>query len=119
MELNEDVEMKLNSSFRTNTRKNNTHKARPDILKHKRQRDEKDNNIYFDNYSRNNYFSDNNKHDQFICPINFDYFEDNDMSCEYDHSIKSSSSKEESLSTKSSHSNQMISQLKRDLCPNF
>ena len=47
-----------------------------------------------------------------------DYFDENDFYYEYDHSIKSLSTNEESCSMKEDDKNQIISQLKKDLCPN-
>ena len=109
MELNEDIEMpeKINLSKTHNNYINN--KIRSNILKLKRKRNQKDTNDYFEDSPSNNLFYDYSD--------NLNY--DNDIFCEYDHSIKSLSTNEESCSVKNENKNTMIYQLKRDLCPYY
>ena len=107
MELNENLEMFSNSQISFPRKNHIHHKSRSEILNLKRNRNQNDNNEYLINYPPKNFFDNN-----------MDYFDENDFYYEYDHSIKSLSTNEESCSMKEDDKNQIISQLKKDLCPN-
>ena len=107
MELNEDLEMFSNSQISFPYKTQKRQRFRSDILNLKRNRNQKDNNEYLSNYPSKNFFDSN-----------MDYFDANDFYYEYDHSIKSLSTNEESYSMKNEENNQLISQLKKDLYPN-
>ena len=109
MELNEDVEMSDKANISKTHQNNLVHKIRSNNLKLKRKRNRKDNNDYFEDFSSNNLIYDYSE--------NLNY--DNDIFCEYDHSIKSLSTNEESCSVKNENKNTMIYQLKKDLCPYY
>ena len=107
MELNEDLEMFSNSQISLRQKNNIRHRSRSDVLNLKRIRNQKDSNEYLINYPAKKFFDND-----------VNYFYENDFYYEYDHSIKSLSTNEESCSIKNNENNQMISQLKKDLCPN-
>ena len=110
MELNEDIEMlEKIDPIKIIHQNNLIHKKRSNILKKKRKRNQKDNDDHFEYSPYNNLFYDYSE--------NLNY--DNDIFCEYDHSIKSLSTNEESCSMKNENKNTMICQLKKDLCPNY
>lgn len=112
MEINEQNEVLPKRIQSKNHRKFLNYNMRSDILKQKRKRNQSDMNYYFENSEKND--------NSFInCQDDFNYNFENDIFCEYDHSIKSLSTNEESFSIKNENKNQIISQLKKDLCPYF